>query len=80
MAPYDPPNAHYAHVSVAHMPEKNILRAIGPNGYNFKLLTDIWHIQYLWWNQKNNVIEIWGNHDSVASTTPKVYQYLSNFD
>lgn len=78
MAPYNPPIAHYCHVSVADMNQDDILKAIGKNGYFFKKITHDCDANYLWWNKENQVIEIWGTYNCMKITKHNIMHHLKN--
>ncbi len=68
MAPYEPPvNAHYTELDVSKYPEGFMWKAIGKEGKNFYAVTDWLKLKYLWYDDKRNVVEIWGNYDSLAN-------------
>lgn len=68
MAPYDPPvNAHYTELDVSKYPEGFMWKAIGKEGKNFYDVTGWLKLKYLWYDDKRNVVEIWGNYDSLAN-------------
>ena len=58
MPGYNPPIAHYCHISVSHLNDTDILKIIGKSGYFFKKITEDCNANYIWWNKENKVIEI----------------------
>ena len=78
MPEYNPPVAHYCHVSVKHMNTEDILKAIGKQGYFFKKITHDCGANYLWWNKDNQVIEIWGKYNCMTLTKYNVEYHLKN--
>ena len=61
MAPYDPPNTHYAHLDVSSYDRNMILCMIGKGGQGFYKLTDWLKLDYLWYDSEENRIELWGS-------------------
>ena len=80
MPPYNPPIAHYCHVSVANIPDEKILKCIGKSGYFFKKITKDCDANYLWWNKENKVIEIWGKHNCMNLTKYNVEYHIKHID
>ncbi len=60
MAPYNPPNSHYSQMDVSDYDEDHIFSFIGKTGKRFYWLTRFLGLDYLWYDTKRNVIEIWG--------------------
>jgi hypothetical protein len=58
---YNPPIAHYSHISVKDVSEEQMKRIMGVNGSYFKSFTEVTGLKYVWWNKENNVIELWGS-------------------
>ena len=80
MAPYDPPIAHYAHVDVSGYEQTQILGMIGKGGKGFYWLTQKLGLEYLWYNQERNIIELWGSYRSLANgAREKLLERLSKF-
>jgi len=52
---------------------------IGKNGCNFKFLTKKYSLQYVWWNKKNNVIELWGKNENLLNAKEGIQKYIENF-
>lgn len=67
MAPYCPPIAHYAHLDVSMYPEEHMLYCIGKEGKGFYNQTERLGLEYLWWNQELNVVELWGSFKALES-------------
>lgn len=70
MAPYNPPNAHYAHVRVDMYGASDMESFMGARGRRFYNLTDRLGMYYIWWNKKFNIIEIWGPYESFRDNDP----------
>ena len=60
MAPYQPPHAHYSQMDVSEYDEDHIFGFIGKTGKRFYWLTKFLGLDYLWYDKKRKVIEIWG--------------------
>lgn len=60
MAPYDPPNTHYSQFDVSEYTEDEIFGLIGKMGKRFYWLTRLLSLDYLWYDRKRRVIEVWG--------------------
>ena len=79
MAPYDPPIAHYAHLDVSMFPEEHILRCIGKEGNGFYRQTSRLGLDYLWWNQELNVVELWGSFNALkAGAKEKLKHWIAS--
>lgn len=79
MAPYNPPIAHYCHVSVSNLTDETILKAIGKAGYHFKKITNDCGANYIWWNKDLKVIEIWGPFSCMTKTKNTVENHLEKY-
>ena len=60
MAPYTPPVAHYSQMDVSMYDEGQLFAFIGKTGKRFYWLTQKLGLDYLWYDKKRKVIEIWG--------------------
>ena len=78
MPEYNPPIAHYCHVSVKDMSTEDILKAIVKQGYYFKKITHNCGANYLWWNKDNQVVEIWGSFNCMKLAKHNVEYHLNN--
>ena len=67
MAPYVPQNAHYVHLDVCEHYNEDLYAFVGRNGCRFYRLTRQLGLQYLWFNPKNKVIELWGSFESMKN-------------
>jgi hypothetical protein len=70
MAPYNPPIKHYAHLKVDLYSEDMLDMFMGPRGSRFYDLTQRLGVYYIWWNKKNQVIEVWGPYESFRDNHP----------
>ena len=60
MPPYTPPNNHYSQMDVSDYTEDQIFSFIGKTGKRFYWLTHKLGLEYLWYDKKRKVIELWG--------------------
>jgi hypothetical protein len=60
MAPYTPPINHYSQMDVSMYDEDKLFAFIGKTGKKFYWLTQKLGLDYLWYDKKRKVIEIWG--------------------
>jgi hypothetical protein len=61
---YNPPDAHYSHVKLDKNEKKHIAKIIGRAGENFKWITSVSRVQYIWFREDQDLIEIWGPESS----------------
>lgn len=66
MAPYAPPNAHYSQVDVSSYDEDTMFHFVGKSGKRFYWLTTFLDLDYVWYDNKRKVIELWGPFSSLA--------------
>ena len=78
MPPYEPPTSHYCEINAFTDPSDNF-KLIGPNGHNFKRLTVLLGLNYIWWNMERNVIEIWGPYSKIVSSPKYLTKYMGRF-
>ena len=75
MPAYNPPNSHYREIK--GIEDKQImLKIIGKNGCNLKYLTDKTKMQYVWWDQKRNVIELWGPMNKLMNASETIVDFM----
>ena len=75
---YNPPNGFYTQLDV-YLNESEMRQLIGKNGCNFKYLTNMMQLQYIWWNKKSNIIEIWGKTYDLIAAKSYIQKYINNF-
>ena len=75
---YNPPNGFYTQLDIS-LNECKMRQLIGKNGCNFKYLTNMMELQYIWWNKKSNVIEIWGKNYDLITAKSYIQKYIENF-
>jgi len=72
MAPYDPPiNKHYTELDVSKYDEDFIWFCVGKKGKHFYDITTWLKLEYLWFDHKRMVIEIWGTWDALSRGTAR---------
>ena len=76
---YDPPDAHYSEIDVKKYSKKQMLKAIGKEGSNFKMLTQRNNLKYIWWDQKRNKVELWGSFTSIKNSKLKIEKFLRRY-
>ena len=75
MAPYSPPNTFYREIK--GIEDKAVMyKIIGKNGHHFKHLTAKLGIEYLWWDMKRNVVEVWGPHKKLVSASEEIVKWM----
>lgn len=60
MAPYNPPVSHYTELDVSNYDEDFMFSFVGKGGKRHYWLTRMIGVDYLWYDHKRKVIEIWG--------------------
>lgn len=60
MAPYNPPVSHYTELNVSDYDEDFMFAFVGRGGRRLYWLTRMISVDYLWYDHKRKVIEIWG--------------------
>lgn len=60
MAPYNPPVSHYTELSVSDYDDDFMFAFVGRGGRRHYWLTRMIGVDYLWYDHKRKVIEIWG--------------------
>ena len=78
MPPYNPPSTHYCEMNAFPNASDNF-KLIGPKGHNFKRLTVLLRVEYMWWNMERNVIEIWGPYAKMNSSQKYLSKYMTKF-
>ena len=80
MAPYNPPIAHYCDISVKDIPESTMLKIIGKKGWYFKQITADCGANYIWWNNVQQIIEIWGSLSCMKIAKYNVQYHIDNIN
>jgi hypothetical protein len=71
MPAYEPPNAHYTQISLPDNIKPEIF--IGREGCHLKRITELSQCDYLWYDFKRGVIEVWGKENRL----PKAVRMLN---
>ena len=61
MAPYNPPDAHYAHINLEMKPDE-LKKLIGRNGKTIYYWTKKSGLDYIWVDFDKSRIELWGKY------------------
>lgn len=73
---YNPPDAHYSQVS-CFIDKKNINSLIGKNGSVFNAITKASHVDYIWYDNNRNVIEIWGPEHNLEDAKCRLIERMN---
>lgn len=73
---YNPPDAHYSQVPCS-IDKEDIKSLIGRNGYIFNAITKASHIDYLWYDNTRNVIEIWGPEHNLEGAKSRLIERMN---
>jgi hypothetical protein len=76
---YDPPQGIPRCDIPAYLHWKDNLKLIGPNGDNFKRITEMMGLKYLWMDMNKNVIEIYGTPTKLHKAQKYLYKYMNTF-
>ena len=81
MAPYNPPDSHYAHLKVDLYDELLVQKYMGKRGQHFYDLTTKLGMRYIWYNKEKKIIEVWGPYNSFKDNNPidVIHQDLEKF-
>ena len=60
MAPYNPPVSHYTELDVSEYDKAFMFSFVGKGGKRHYWMTRMLCVDYLWYDPKRKVIEIWG--------------------
>ena len=71
MAPYNPPDAHYAHIALPEYSQLELYAIFGSGFKNLCHWTEQHRLKYVWYNSLANVLELWGSFDSLNSFARK---------
>ena len=78
MPEYDPPNAHYTQVSLPAHIKPEIF--IGREGCHLKRITELSKCEYLWYDFKRHVIEVWGKESRLPKAVKMLNKRIASFD
>jgi hypothetical protein len=77
MPEYDPPNAFYTQVSLPKHIKPEIF--IGREGCHLKRMTELSGCDYLWYDFKRGVIEIWGKEHRLPKALKMLNKRIDSF-
>jgi hypothetical protein len=60
MPPYEPPDAHYAHINIPQYDTDTVFKFIGKDGYRFKKLTSELGVYYIYYHHEDKRISVHG--------------------
>ena len=73
---YNPPNAHYTQVP-CFVEKKYIKNLIGKNAKIFNAITKAANVDYLWYDNNRNVIEIWGPENNLLNAKHRLIERMN---
>ena len=73
---YNPPNTHYSQVS-CYVEKEDIKSLIGKNGSVFNAITKASHVDYIWYDNNRNVIEIWGPEHNLKNAKFRLIERMN---
>ena len=76
---YNPPISFYTQINT-HLSNSDMYQIIGKSGCNFKYLTKKFNLNYIWWNEEKNVIEVWGKHINLTKAKEGIQNYIETFE
>ena len=77
MPEYDPPNTHYTQVSLPSHIKPEIF--IGREGCHLKHMTELSKCDYLWYDFKRGVIEVWGKESRLPKAVKMLNKRIASF-
>jgi hypothetical protein len=78
MPEYDPPNAHYTEVPLPKHIKPEIF--IGREGCHLKRMTELSRCEYLWYDFKRGVIEVWGKENRLPKAVKMLNKRIVSFE
>ena len=78
MPEYDPPNAHYTQIALPAHIKPEIF--IGREGCHLKRMTELSRCEYLWYDFKRGVIEVWGKENRLPKAVKMLNKRIASFD
>lgn len=77
MPEYDPPSAHYTQVTLPKHIKPEIF--IGREGCHLKRMTELSQCDYLWYDFKRGVIEVWGKENRLPKAVKMLNKRIQSF-
>lgn len=65
MPPYEPPDAHYAHINIPEYDVDTVFRFVGKDGYRFKRLTSELGVYYIYYHPDDKRISVHGSYNAL---------------
>jgi len=78
MPEYDPPNAHYTQVALPSHIKPEVF--IGREGCHLKRITELSKCDYLWYDFKRGVIEVWGKESRLPKALKMLNKRIASFE
>jgi len=78
MPEYDPPNAHYTQIALPNHIKPEIF--IGREGCHLKRITELSKCEYIWYDFKRSVIEVWGKENRLPKAVKMLNKRITSFD
>jgi len=78
MPEYDPPCAHYTQIALPAHIKPEIF--IGREGCHLKRITELSKCEYLWYDFKRGVIEVWGKESRLPKALKMLNKRIASFD
>jgi hypothetical protein len=80
MPPYEPPDAHYAHINTSDYDTETVFMFIGKDGWRFKKLTRDLDVKYIYYHHVENRISVHGSWTSMQKNPCKeIVSQLAEF-
>jgi hypothetical protein len=78
MPEYDPPNAHYTQIALPKHIKPEIF--IGRDGCHLKRMTELSRVEYIWYDFKRGVIEVWGAENRLPKAVRMLNKRIDSFE
>jgi hypothetical protein len=78
MPEYDPPNAFYTQIDLPKYIKPEVF--IGKEGCHLKHMTELSKCDYLWYDFKRGVIEVWGKEHRLPKALRMLKKRIDSFD
>jgi len=78
MPEYDPPNAFYTQIDLPKYIKPEVF--IGKEGCHLKRMTELSKCDYLWYDFKRGVVEVWGKEHRLPKALRMLKKRMDSFD
>jgi len=78
MPEYDPPNAFYTQINLPKYIKPEVF--IGKEGCHLKRMTELSKCDYLWYDFKRGVVEVWGKEHRLPKALRMLKKRMDSFD